>query len=164
MKPRATSGRLVGGGIDVACAVGRSGVSAVKREGDGASPRGAFRIIGGYYRPDRFTIRPRTVLPLRPLRPDSGWCDDPGDANYNRPVRRPYGASHEALWRADGLYDVVLIIDWNLSPRARGRGSAIFFHLGEPGERPTEGCVAIRRQDLRKVLGCLRPATTIVLG
>lgn len=159
--PRATVGRLVGGNWDIAAAIGRSGLTALKREGDGASPRGKFRIVGGFYRPDRFRSRPLAGFPLVPLRRNDGWCDDPLDGNYNRPVHRPYAKSHEAMWRDDHAYDVVLILDFNLRPRVRGAGSAIFFHLAQPDFRPTAGCLALRRADMLKLLPHLSMRTVI---
>jgi L,D-peptidoglycan transpeptidase YkuD (ErfK/YbiS/YcfS/YnhG family) len=155
------TGRLVAGGLSIPCAIGRTGRAALKREGDGASPIGSFEILGGYFRSDRFAIRPRSALPLRPLRPDQGWCDDPGDRNYNRPVRLPYAAGHERMWREDGLYDLVLVLDCNLRPRSRQRGSAIFLHLARPNFEPTAGCVAIRRADMLALLARLVPGATI---
>lgn len=164
IRPSATRGRLTGGGLDVACAVGRSGVRALKREGDGASPRGSHAILFGFYRPDRLRIRPRSSIALRPLRPDDGWCDAPGHPDYNRLVRRPFAFGHEALWRDDELYDIVLVLDWNYSRRARGRGSAIFFHLSRPGYQPTEGCVAIGRADMLRLLARIGRGTRLRLG
>ena len=157
-------GRLIGGGLSLACAIGRSGLTADKREGDGASPRGVLTVLGGFYRPDRFGCRPPAALPLAPLRPNDGWCDAPGHAAYNRHVRLPFAASHERLWRDDHVYDIVLITDWNYTHRQRQRGSAIFFHLTEAGERPTQGCIAIARADMLKLLPRLTPGTRLVLG
>ncbi len=157
----ATRGRLEAPGFSVPCAIGRSGVTAVKREGDGASPRGTFAILRGWYRPDRFAVRPRSAVPLAPMRRDDGWCDAPSDRNYNRPVRLPYPTSHEAMWRDDGLYDVVLALDWNMGPRGRARGSAIFFHLARPGYPPTAGCVAIAAADMRRLLARLAKGATV---
>lgn len=160
----ASRGRLTGAGIDVAASIGRSGLKAIKREGDGASPRGAFRVLGGWYRADRFRSRPISGVPLSPLPPDAGWCDDPADRNYNRPVRRPYPAGHEAMWRDDGVYDVVLVLDVNLRPRVKRGGSAIFFHLMRSDGGPTAGCVAVARRDMLKILPRLGRQTRIVFG
>lgn len=156
--------RLAAAGLPpLACALGRSGVAAGKREGDGATPRGVHRLLAGFYRPDRVKVRPRSPLPLAPLRRDLGWCDDPRHPAYNRPVRLPFRASHEAMWRDDGLYDLVLVVDWNLSPRARGRGSAIFVHVARPGLAPTEGCVALAPADLGRLLPRLAKRTCLVV-
>ena len=89
---------------------------------------------------------------MRAIRPRDGWCDAPADRNYNRPVRHPYPASAERLWRADGLYDVVVVLGYNDRPRVRGRGSAIFMHVARPGYAPTEGCIALARPHLLRVL------------
>ena len=97
-------------------------------------------------------MRPRTGLRLRPLQPDDGWCDAPGDRNYNRPVRHPYPASAEKMWRTDDLYDVVVVLDHNQRPRVQGRGSAVFLHMARDGYEPTAGCVALGRTDLLKLL------------
>ena len=159
-----TRGRLVAGAGVISCALGRSGLRAVKREGDGASPRGVFRLRGGFFRPDRFPVRPATPLPLRAIRPDDGWCDAAGDRRYNRPIRLPSPTSAEAMWRDDGLYDLVLDLDHNRGPIRPGAGSAIFMHIARAGFRPTEGCVALRPADLRRLLRRLGPSTRIAIG
>jgi len=142
------------------CALGRGGTTHAKREGDGASPVGRFRLLGAYYRADRLR-RPRTGLPLRAIRRHDGWCDDPRDRLYNRPARLPYGASCEAMWRDDRVYDAVVDIAWNRGPIVRGRGSAIFLHLARPGFEPTAGCVAVERRVVARLLERLGPRTTI---
>lgn len=132
-------------------ALGRSGVRADKREGDGATPAGLLPLRRVLYRADR-VARPRAAVPVLPLAPHDGWCDDPADAAYNRPVRLPHPARHEELWRADALYDVIGVLGWNDAPVVPGRGSAIFLHLARPDYAPTEGCVALAPADLRTVL------------
>lgn len=139
------------GSLTLPCAIGRSGRSFTKREGDNATPIGCWKLVQVLYRADRM-MRPRTMLPVRRLRPDDGWCDAVGDRNYNRGVRHPYPASAERLWRQDGLYDVVVVLDHNTRPRMQGAGSAIFMHIARPQYRPTEGCVALSRRDLLLVL------------
>ncbi|KAB1075650.1 L,D-transpeptidase family protein [Methylobacterium planeticum] len=158
-------GQLLAGPAVIPCALGRSGIARVKREGDGASPRGRFRLRGGIYRPDRFGTRPPTALPLRRTRPRDGWCDDPGDRRYNRPIPLPApGVSAEELWRGDGLYDLVIDLDYNRGPIRPGRGSAIFLHVARPGYQPTEGCVALARPDLVRLLRRLGPRTRMLIG
>jgi len=147
----ATRGWLCLGVRVLPCALGRGGRSFRKREGDGATPSGVWEAVAVLYRADRVR-RPRTGLPVRPLKPDDGWCDAVGDRNYNRAVRHPYPASAERLWRQDSLYDVIVVLDHNRRPRVRGAGSAIFVHVAKPGYRPTEGCVALSRRDLLLVL------------
>ncbi|GGE99680.1 L,D-transpeptidase family protein [Stappia taiwanensis] len=162
LSAHATTGRLSLGPITRPCALGRGGITRMKREGDGATPAGAFLLKTVYYRPDRLP-RPRSRLPVVPLSPDMGWCDDPTHPRYNRMVTRPFPASHEVMWREDGLYDIVVVLDCNLAPAVRGRGSAIFFHLARPGLTPTEGCVALHRADMLKVLQACGPATRMII-
>jgi L,D-peptidoglycan transpeptidase YkuD (ErfK/YbiS/YcfS/YnhG family) len=149
-----------GGAIRAAC--GRGGVRADKREGDGASPAGRFPLLHCYYRPDRLAA-PATALPLTALRENDGWVDDPTDSNYNRPVTLPYPARHERLWRADGLYDVIVPIGYNTDPPMPGRGSAIFLHVARTDFAPTEGCIAIARDALLPLLPRLGPGSTITI-
>ncbi|WP_019906313.1 L,D-transpeptidase family protein [Methylobacterium sp. 77] len=148
-----TRGQILAGGAIIPCALGRSGIGQVKREGDGKSPRGRFRLRAGAYRPDHFGARPRTTLGLRPTRRSDGWCDDPRDRRYNRPITLPTPhVSAERMWREDGLYDLVVDLDYNRQPIRPGRGSAIFLHVARAGYLPTEGCVAVKRTDLVRLL------------
>lgn len=156
LRPSSHSGQLSLGSLTFRCAIGRTGMRARKREGDGASPLGRFPLLQVLYRPDRVP-RPRTGLPVRPIRRHDGWCDASSDRNYNRPVPMPYPASAEELWRADHLYDIVVVVDWNVRRRGRGYGSAIFMHVAEKDYGPTAGCVALRLPELQRVLarvGC----------
>lgn len=104
-----------------------------------------------------------TALPKRPIRPDDGWCDAPVDRNYNRRVRLPYPASTERLSRDDALYDLVVVLDYNMRPRRRGAGSAIFMHVARSGWLPTEGCIALAEPDLRRVLAHCRRQSALVV-
>lgn len=157
-------GILLAGSLALSCALGRSGPAADKREGDGATPYGRFRLRQGWFRADRLA-RPRSPLRFCATKRSDGWCDDLRDRRYNRPVRLPCpGASCEEMWRADGLYDVVIDLDCNRGPIRRGRGSAIFLHCAKPGFAPTAGCVALRRADLQKLLPRLGPRTRLVVS
>ncbi len=133
------------------CALGRSGLAGQKREGDGATPVGRFPLRRVWYRADRLAP-PETGLARQAIRRDDGWCDAPADPAYNRPVRLPFAASHERLWRDDGLYDLVAVLGHNDAPPRPGLGSAIFLHVASPGYGPTEGCVAVALADLRAIL------------
>lgn len=156
----ATRGFLSMGALVLPCALGRSGRSARKREGDGATPSGTWRPLLVLYRADRVQ-RPRTGLQVRALKVDDGWCDAVGDRNYNRFVRHPYPASAERLWREDALYDVIVVLDYNRRSRVQGAGSAIFLHSARPGYRPTEGCIALARHHLLLVLAKVGPGTRL---
>ena len=155
-------GVLSAAGIFVRCALGRAGVTPWKREGDGATPAGSFHPVALLYRPDR-VARPRTGLPVTAIDPDAGWCDDPADRAYNRPVRLPYAGSHERLWRSDRLYDLVIVLDYNLAPAIAGKGSAIFLHLARDDFAPTAGCVAVSPAAMARLVPRLAPSTAIII-
>jgi L,D-peptidoglycan transpeptidase YkuD (ErfK/YbiS/YcfS/YnhG family) len=145
------------------CALGRTGVRKDKREGDGATPAGCFPLREVYFRADRLAAPPTGLL-TSPISPDLGWCDDPADAAYNRPVRLPYAARHERLWRDDDLYDLVVAIGYNDDPVEPGRGSAVFLHVARPDFAPTQGCVAMTRADLSDLLRECRPGDQIAIA
>ena len=164
-----TRGLLRAGNLIMPCAIGRTGMRALKREGDGASPCGAWPLREAYYRADRFHLRPRTPLPLRALSPEDGWCDAAGDRNYNRLIQHPYYGNAERLWREDGLYDIVVVVGYNDLPRVKGRGSAIFIHVARTGAdsldlEPTEGCVALQKGHLLRLLPMLGSQTRLLIG
>jgi L,D-peptidoglycan transpeptidase YkuD (ErfK/YbiS/YcfS/YnhG family) len=138
------------------CALGRSGIAADKREGDGATPAGRFPLRRVLYRADRIPA-PLGALPAAPIAETDGWCDDPADAQYNRQVTLPRTGRHETLWREDGLYDLVVVVGHNDDPPVAGRGSAIFLHVARPGYAPTEGCVALALDDLWGIVGEMGP-------
>nr|WP_260690938.1 L,D-transpeptidase family protein [Rhizobium laguerreae] len=148
------------GTITVPAAIGRSGRTVMKREGDGATPIASMKLVAGFRRGER-NGRLVTPLSIRRIRPDMLWCDQSGSASYNRLVRAPFSAGHEEMRRKDGLYDICLVMDWNISSRARNRGSAIFFHLIRPGYEPTAGCVAVSLRDMRRLLPHLRKGTIV---
>ena len=163
LTPTATRGLISIGSRRVRCALGRAGRIARKREGDGASPNGVWRMTSVLYRADR-VVRPRTGLPISALKPTDGWCDTVGDRNYNRRVKLPYPASAERLWREDRLYDVLVVLDHNQRPRVQGGGSAIFMHLARPHYLPTEGCIGLSEPDLRCLLALCTYGTRLLIG
>ena len=156
-------GRLIAGTNVLPCVLGPGGITRRKREGDGATPAGRFALVRLLFRPDRGPP-PRAALPRRALLPRDGWCDDPRSARYNKPVVLSFPAGHERMWRDDHLYDAVVVIDYNLRPAHRGGGSAIFMHVQASPDRPTAGCVALKADALRRLLGRLGPRTMIEIG
>ncbi|MGA2568560.1 MAG: L,D-transpeptidase family protein [Pseudolabrys sp.] len=157
-----TRGVLQAGPLTLPVALGRAGVKANKREGDGATPRGGFRLKRLWWRADRHA-RPATLLPVRRITPEDGWCEDPADRRYNRPMKVPPGSKADRLARLDPLYDFIIEIDHNTRPRVAGRGSAVFIHVARPGFAPTAGCVALTMASLRRLLARVDPRTRIVV-
>ncbi|MFS8369688.1 L,D-transpeptidase family protein [Acetobacter indonesiensis] len=131
--------------------LGKNGVTYSKQEGDNATPIGNFSLRKIFYRADR-VAKPQSILPVEPLCPQDGWCDDPADPRYNQHVTLPYPGRHEQLWREDHVYDIIVVIGYNDHKSEPYRGSAIFMHLQRSDQNPTEGCVALTEQDLRYVL------------
>ena len=156
-------GWLTGGGQAIPVALGRGGILANKREGDGGTPRGTFRPIRLWWRADRYP-RPRTFLPVRAIGPEDAWCEDPADRHYNRPVRLGLDRRGDRLRRDDHLYDFIVEIDHNTAPRIAGRGSAVFLHLARADFSPTAGCVSMTRSAMLRLLEQLGPRTRIVIG
>lgn len=138
-------------GQHLPCAIGRGGIVADKREGDGGTPIGCWRVEFGYYRADRLAP-PRSRIPLRPTGPWDGWSDAPADAAYNAPIRLPHPCSHERMRRGDRLYDLVLVLDHNRHPPRPGEGSAIFIHCWRAPRYPTAGCLAFAPPVLRWIV------------
>jgi L,D-peptidoglycan transpeptidase YkuD (ErfK/YbiS/YcfS/YnhG family) len=156
-------GWLTAGSQTIPVALGRGGIIANKREGDGGTPMGTFRPRRLWWRADRHP-RPRTPLPVRAIRPEDAWCEDAASRHYNRPVRLGHGADGDRLRRDDHLYDFIIEIDHNTSPRVAGRGSAVFLHLARPNFSPTAGCVSMTRSAMLHLLRQIGPHTKITIG
>ncbi len=149
--PASTPGALSYRDVTIPCALGYSGISRTKQEGDGVTPAGQWPLRNVLYRADRVG-KIETRLPAKSLSADCAWCDAPGDGNYNCEVALPYPASAERLWRQDGLYDVIVVLGYNDAPVVSGNGSAIFFHIARPGYPPTDGCVAVGLSHMTQLL------------
>ncbi len=147
-------------GVTFPCSIGRGGLTGRKREGDGATPRGVHRLVGLLYRPDRMARPTNWALPIRPR---DLWSDDPTDIDYNMMVTAPYAPSHERLRRADPLYDLVLLTDWNWPYPVKGRGSAIFIHAWRRPGYPTEGCIALDPRHLRVIAQRIKFQTRLIV-
>ena len=153
---------LMIGALTMRCAIGRAGVGADKREGDGATPIGTYPLRQVLYRADRMA-EPETALPVRALAKDDSWCEAPGDPHYNRLIKRVLGDGYDMLWREDHLYDVIIVIGYNDAPVLSGKGSAIFLHLARENYGATSGCVAVTREDIFKILKLASPQTRITI-
>jgi L,D-peptidoglycan transpeptidase YkuD (ErfK/YbiS/YcfS/YnhG family) len=158
-----TRGILTFDGQAIPVALGRGGLRANKREGDGGTPTGSFKPLRLWWRNDRHA-RPKTALPVRPIRSDDGWCEDPSHRRYNRPVRVAAESNADRLMRTDHLYDFIVEIDHNTRPRVSGRGSAVFLHLARPGFAPTAGCIAMTRSAMLRLLTRMTGKTKIIVG
>jgi L,D-peptidoglycan transpeptidase YkuD (ErfK/YbiS/YcfS/YnhG family) len=159
---RPAQGWLFAGPKALRVALGRGGIRADKREGDGGTPAGRFRPVRLWWRADRLP-RPQTLLPLRRIQPDDAWCEDPADRRYNQAFQRSANDPGDRLRRKDGLYDLMIEIDHNTRPRVAGRGSAVFIHVARRDYAPTAGCVALRRSDLLQLLAMLSRKTRITI-
>ena len=157
-----TRGVLLAGSRALQVVLGRGGIRANKFEGDGATPRGRFRLIRLWWRADRHP-HPTTLLPARRISPSLAWCEDTADGRYNRPFQRAAGDGGDRLWRDDQLYDFIIEIGHNVRPRVAGRGSAVFVHVARPNRSPTAGCVALARNDLQRLLAMLGPQTRLLI-
>lgn len=157
-----TRGVLMAGPLTLPVALGRASLKANKREGDGATPRGRFRPVRVWWRPDRLAP-PRTLLPVRRIGRHDAWCENPRDRRYNRPIRVRENDPDDRLWRTDHLYDLIVEIDHNTRPRVACRGSAVFIHVARPGLLPTAGCVALAPASLRRLVARLGPRTRIII-
>jgi L,D-peptidoglycan transpeptidase YkuD (ErfK/YbiS/YcfS/YnhG family) len=144
-------------------ALGRGGVIANKREGDGGTPKGTFRPRQLWWRADR-SPRPQTFLPVRPIRAEDAWCEEPANRHYNQPFKLGYHDSGDRLRREDHLYDFIIEIDHNTSPRIAGRGSAVFLHLARADFSPTAGCVSMKKPAMLRLLRQIGPDTKIIIG
>jgi L,D-peptidoglycan transpeptidase YkuD (ErfK/YbiS/YcfS/YnhG family) len=153
-------GWLTAGPLTFPVALGRGGILANKREGDGGTPRGTYQLLRLWWRADR-DPRPVTALPVRRITSEDAWCEDPADRRYNQAIRMTAGSPGDRLRRDDHLYDFIIEIDHNTRPRTSGRGSAVFIHIARPGMTPTAGCVAMPKPRLKNLLRHLGPKTRI---
>ena len=155
-------GWLMAGTQIVPVALGRGGIIANKREGDGGTPKGTFRPKRLWWRGDRHA-RPQSLLPIRAIRPDDAWCEDPLSRHYNRPLKLGRAEGGDRLTRDDHLYDFIIEIDHNSQPRIAGRGSAVFLHLARTDFSPTAGCVSMTKPAMLHLLRQIGPDTKIMI-
>jgi L,D-peptidoglycan transpeptidase YkuD (ErfK/YbiS/YcfS/YnhG family) len=154
---------LIFGKKEYRCATGAGGFKETKIEGDKATPVGVFSLRYVFYRPDKIEDKPSQRLTCRKLNKNDGWCDDPKDPRYNNHIRLPYAARHEELWREDDVYDVIVVTSHNSMPVIPNNGSAVFIHVARDGYTPTEGCIALAKNDLLESLRNVVPSTQIII-
>ena len=130
------------------CAIGKRGISSKKIEGDKKTPKGEFKFKHILYRKDRiFDIK--TKLKKIAIEKNMGWCDDPNSIHYNKIINQPSKSSFEKLWRKENIYDIIIVIDYNLNPVVKNKGSAIFLHIAKKKYKPTSGCIAVSKNNIR---------------
>ena len=150
------------GDYKVKCAVGKRGIGLKKKEGDLITPRGTFKIKALFYRKDRVK-KLKTIILKKIITKKIGWCDDPSSAMYNKLISYPFKFSSEKLHRSDNIYDIVLVLNFNMSPAKKNKGSAIFLHIASKNYSPTRGCLAINKSDLLKILPQINKKTKLII-
>ena len=145
------------------CALGKSGIRNKKIEGDNITPKGKFRIIKIYYRKDRLK-KPPSKFTLTEITKNIGWCDDPKSRKYNQPIKLPTKYNHENLYRKDNTYDLILVLNYNMKPTIKNKGSAIFIHVAKKNYKKTAGCIAIRKFDLIRLIKEIKQNTRVIIN
>jgi L,D-peptidoglycan transpeptidase YkuD (ErfK/YbiS/YcfS/YnhG family) len=133
------------------CALGKAGIGKKKIEGDNITPKGVFRIVKIYYRKDRLKELSSKFTPIE-ITKSMGWCDDPNSKNYNQLINLPSKYSHEKLFKKNNIYDLIIVLNYNMKPIFKNKGSAIFIHVAKNNYQPTQGCIALKKNDLLKLL------------
>ena len=146
--------------LNFRCALGKAGIGVKKMEGDNVTPRGIFKITKIYYRSDKIK-NIKTSLKKIEIKKDMGWCDDPNSNFYNKEIKLPSKFSHEKLYRKDNLYDLLAVLDYNMNPVIKRKGSAIFIHIASKSYKKTKGCIALKKKHLIKILSQIKKTTKI---
>ena len=157
------SGYLKYKDFEFKCALGKSGIGKKEMEGDNITPKGNFRIIKIYYRKDRLK-KPPSKFTLTEITKNMGWCDDPKSRKYNQPIKLPTKYSHEILYRRDNIYDLILVLDYNMRPIIKNKGSAIFIHVAKKNYKKTKGCVALKKADLSYLVKEIKKNTKVIIN
>jgi L,D-peptidoglycan transpeptidase YkuD (ErfK/YbiS/YcfS/YnhG family) len=144
------------------CALGKGGIKKKVKEGDNITPKGIFKIIKIYYRPDKINKIISSIKKIK-IKKNMGWCDDPSSSYYNKQVKLPNKYNHERLYRKDNLYDLILVLNYNINPIIKNKGSAIFLHIAKKKYQPTKGCIALKKQDLIQLTSVIKKNTKIKL-
>jgi L,D-peptidoglycan transpeptidase YkuD (ErfK/YbiS/YcfS/YnhG family) len=154
------SGYLEYKNLKFRCALGKAGIKKKKKEGDNITPKGTFKIIRVYYRRDKIKNITASIK-KRKIKKNIGWCDDPVSNSYNKEIKLPSKFGHEKLYRKDNLYDLILVLNYNINPIIKNKGSAIFIHIAKKNYKPTAGCIALKQRDLLELLKNIKKNTKI---
>ena len=144
----------------IKCAIGKRGIRNKKKEGDKITPIGKFKIKTILYRKDRIT-HIKTKINKLSIKKDMGWCDDPKSKEYNKLVKLPFKGSFEKLYRKDNTYDIILVLNYNINPIRKGKGSAIFIHIARKNYKNTLGCIAVSKRNLKKIIKKINKSTIV---
>ena len=145
------------------CALGKSGVGKKKIEGDNITPQGIYKIIKIYYRKDRIK-KISSKFKLIKIKKNRGWCDDPKSNKYNQLINLPSDFNHEKLYRRDSVYDLILILNYNMNPIVKGKGSGIFIHISKKNYKKTAGCIALKKSHLIQLVKKIERRTKIIIN
>ena len=146
----------------IKCALGKNGITKNKQEGDLKTPKGIFKLKKVFYRRDRIKSF-KSRIKKYCIKKNIGWCDDPNSKYYNREIRFPFNGTAEKLWRKDNIYDLIIVINYNLNPIIKNKGSAIFLHICKKNYAPTKGCVAINKKDMINLLVNIKINTKLII-
>tara|TARA_B110001452_G_scaffold238702_1_gene219349 strand:+ start:1004 stop:1495 length:492 start_codon:yes stop_codon:yes gene_type:complete len=147
----------------IKCAIGKRGITSKKVEGDRMTPKGSFRLKSIFYRKDRI-FKIKSSLKKNVIRKNMGWCDDPSSKYYNKIIKFPFDKSAEQLWKRNNIYDIIVIIDYNLRPVIRNKGSAIFLHVAKKKYKPTQGCISVSKRDMYLLIKKINNRTKIIIN
>ena len=147
----------------VKCAIGKRGIGKKQKEGDQITPRGTFRIKNILYRKDKINYF-RSVIKKTPIKKNMGWCDDPKSKDYNKLIKYPFNYKSEKLYRSNNIYDIILVLDFNMHPIRKNKGSAIFIHISNSKYSSTQGCIAIKKKELLKLIKFIDKKTKIIIN
>ena len=157
------SGYLKYNDIKFKCALGKSGIGKKRIEGDNITPKGTFKIIKIYYRKDRIK-KINSIFKLIEIKKDMGWCDDPESKKYNQLIKLPSKYRHEKLFRNDRIYDLIIVLNYNMSPVIKNKGSAIFIHIAKNNYNKTKGCIALKKKDLIEIVSKIKRDTKVIIN
>ena len=142
------------------CALGKAGIKKKTIEGDNITPKGIFKIVKIYYRPDKIKKIKTSIKKIK-IRKNMGWCDDPKSCFYNQQIKLPNKYGHEKLYRNDNLYDLIVVLNYNINPIIKNKGSAIFLHIAKKSYQKTKGCIALKREHLIEIISKIKKNTKI---
>lgn len=144
----------------VKCALGKRGIKKKKKEGDLITPKGNFKIKYVLYRKDRVS-KLNTKLKKIAIHKNMGWCDDYKSKKYNKLIKFPFKYHAEKLYKKNNTYDIIVVLNYNMNPVKKNKGSAIFLHIAKKNYQNTEGCLAIKKNDLKKILNVINKKTIV---